>query len=126
RFERRISPQQTNRFCFQSIIGGLCFEPPHRALNSKVVLDKSAKIYKREKRYPEALKAVDEARSIDAKSASVHYLRAQILTEIGHHSEAETELAVVRRLKRETLDKLEQEVNGAKYHDPELAGSDDR
>ncbi|MDQ2773945.1 MAG: hypothetical protein M3Y57_03300, partial [Acidobacteriota bacterium] len=41
RFERRISPQQTNRFCFQSIIGGLCFEPPHRALNSKVVLDKS-------------------------------------------------------------------------------------
>jgi tetratricopeptide (TPR) repeat protein len=85
-----------------------------------------AKLYKREKRYTEALKAVDEAGSIDANSASVHYLRAQILAETGRHKEAETELAVVRRLKRETLDKLEQQVNGAKYHDPELAGSADR
>ena len=80
-----------------------------------------AKLYKKEKRYTEALKAVDRADSIDANSASVHYLRAQILTEMGRTNEAKNDMAAVRRLKRKTLDKLEEEVNGPKYHDPQLA-----
>ena len=81
-----------------------------------------AKIYKDEKRYPEALKALNEAGAIDPKSASVHYLRAQILGELGRKNEAQTEMATVRRLKLENLDKLEHEISGATYHDPQVAG----
>ena len=79
-----------------------------------------AKIYKGENRLPEALKALDQAGQIDSRSASVHYLRAQILTELGRKGEAKAEMAAVRQLKTASLDKLEQEVTGAKYHDPQL------
>ncbi len=80
-----------------------------------------AKIYKGEQRYADALKLLDQAASIDANSASVHYLRAQILAETGHKQASEAELAVVRRLKNETRDKLEEEITGSKYHDPAIA-----
>jgi tetratricopeptide (TPR) repeat protein len=80
-----------------------------------------AKIYKQERRYPQALKALNEADSIDAKSASVHYLRAQILAELGRKDEAHSEMTVVRRLKIESVDKIEREVSGAAYRDPQLA-----
>ncbi len=45
-----------------------------------------AKIDKAEKRYADALKALDSAGAIDPKSASVHYLRAQILMQLGPQS----------------------------------------
>ncbi|HEX4773180.1 MAG TPA: tetratricopeptide repeat protein [Bryobacteraceae bacterium] len=80
-----------------------------------------AKIYKQEKRFPEALDALARAGAIDPNSASVHYLRAQVLTELGRSEEAENELSIVRRLKAAGLDKLEKEVNGPSYHDPEFA-----
>lgn len=83
-----------------------------------------AKMYKEEKRYPEALKALHEAGTLDAKSASVHYLRAQILTQLGRPSEARAELATVRKLQRETADELEQKITGRVYHDPQLAGEE--
>jgi tetratricopeptide (TPR) repeat protein len=83
-----------------------------------------AKIYKGEKRYADALRALDQAAAIDSKSSSVHYLRAQILAETGHRSESETELAIVRRLKDETRDKLEEEITGTTYHDPDLGAPD--
>lgn len=79
-----------------------------------------AKIYKQEKRYPEALEAIRQAELIDSNSASAHYLHAQTLTEMGRSEEAKDELATVRRLKRESLDKLEQQVSGPSYHDPEV------
>jgi tetratricopeptide (TPR) repeat protein len=80
-----------------------------------------AKIYKQEKQYSRALAALGEAGSIDANSASVHYLRAQILGETGHKGEAEAEMAVVRHLKIANVDKIEREVSGATYRDPQLA-----
>ena len=79
-----------------------------------------AKIYKQDKRYAEALKALDEAGAIDRKSASVHYLRAQVLTALGRKDEAQAELAAVQKLKKDTVDKLEQEISGSKYRDPEV------
>ena len=79
-----------------------------------------AKTYKQEKRYPEALKALDRAGDIDPKSASVHYLRAQIFEALGRTGEARTEFALVQRLKKENVDKLEQEVSGAKYRDRDM------
>jgi Flp pilus assembly protein TadD len=81
-----------------------------------------AKIYKLEKRYPEALKALREADTLDPKSASVHYLRAQVLVAMGRRNEAQGEFATVQALKKETVDRLEREISGAKYRDPELAG----
>ena len=79
-----------------------------------------AKIYRQEKRYAEALKALDEAGAIDPRSASVHYLRAQVLLAVGRRSESQLEMATVQRLKKETVDKLEQEISGATYRDREV------
>ncbi len=78
-----------------------------------------AKIYKQEKHYPEALKALNEAAALDPQSASVHYLRAQVLTALGRKEEAQTELEAVQQLRKATRDKLEQEISGATYRDPE-------
>lgn len=79
-----------------------------------------AKIYKQEKRYPEALKALSQAGSIDPDSASVHYLRAQVLAALNRKSEAQAEFAIVQRLKKQTTDKFERQVLGTRYVDPEL------
>jgi tetratricopeptide (TPR) repeat protein len=80
-----------------------------------------AKIHRAAKRYPEALKAIDAACALVPKSASVHYLRAQILAQLGREAEAQTEFAAVRRLHKETIDKLEQQIMGGIYRDPQLA-----
>ena len=79
-----------------------------------------AKIDKAEKRYAAALKALDSAGAIDPKSASVHYLRAQVLMQVGRKAEAQTEFAAVRRLQSETAGKLEKQISGEKYRDPQL------
>jgi tetratricopeptide (TPR) repeat protein len=79
-----------------------------------------AKIDKAEKRYAEALKALDSAGAIDPKSASVHYLRAQVLMQLGRKAEALTEFATVRRLQSEEAGKLERDISGGKYRDPQL------
>jgi tetratricopeptide (TPR) repeat protein len=79
-----------------------------------------AKICRQEKRYSEALKALDEAGAVDPRSASVHYLRAQILLAVGRKRESQLEMATVQRLKKDTVDKLEQEVSGATYRDREV------
>jgi tetratricopeptide (TPR) repeat protein len=79
-----------------------------------------AKIYRQEKRYAEALKALDEAGAIDSQSASVHYLRAQVLLAVGRRSESQLEMAKVQRLKKDTVDKLEREISGATYRDREV------
>ena len=80
-----------------------------------------AKIDRAEKRFPEALKALDEAQALAPQSASVHYLRAQTLMQLGRKAEAETEFAAVRRLQQEKLDILEQQIMGTAYRDPQLA-----
>jgi protein O-GlcNAc transferase len=80
-----------------------------------------AKIYRKQGHLSQALKAIDHALAIDPNSASVHYLRSQVLTQLGRKEEAQTDLADVRRLQRESLDQLEKQMEGGKYHDPQLA-----
>jgi tetratricopeptide (TPR) repeat protein len=80
-----------------------------------------AKILRGEGRDQEALKAIDHAIAIDPNSASVHYLRSQILTQLGRRAEAQTDLAAVRRLQHESLDQVEKQMEGGRYHDPQLA-----
>ncbi len=79
------------------------------------------KIYSKQKKYAEALHALEAAGAIDPNSASVHYLRGQILTQLGRKEQARAEMATVRRLNQETRDKLEQQVTGSGYRDPQLA-----
>jgi len=79
-----------------------------------------AKIDRAGKRYLDALKDLDSAGALDPKSASIHYLRAQVLTQLGRKAEAETEFATVRRLHQETIDRLEQQISAEKYRDPQL------
>ena len=80
-----------------------------------------AKIHKQRKRYGEALSALEAAGKIDPESASVHYLRAQVLLAMGKKAEAGDELAAVRKLQKETTDKLELAISGGHYHDPQVA-----
>jgi Flp pilus assembly protein TadD len=80
-----------------------------------------AKADKQRKQYKEALDALQHAGQIDPTSASVHYLRAEILTQLGRKTEAQTEFATVQRLKKQGTDKLEQQITGAKYQDPDPA-----
>ena len=80
-----------------------------------------AKLDRAAKRYPEALKALDEAKALVPQSASVHYLRAQTLMQLGRKTEADADFAVVRRLQEEKLDILEQQIMGTTYRDPQLA-----
>jgi len=79
-----------------------------------------AKIDKEEKRYTQALKALDSAGAIDPKSASVHYLRAQILAQLNRKAEAQAEFATVRRLQSESAGQLERQIKDGKYRDPQL------
>jgi Flp pilus assembly protein TadD len=79
-----------------------------------------AKIYRQQKRYQAALTALQQAASIDPSSASVHYLRAQVLAATGRKTDAQTEFAAVQKLKQDSVDKLEQEISGTRYRDPQL------
>lgn len=79
-----------------------------------------AKLYRKHARYPDALKALQQAAATDPTSASIHYLRAQVLAAMGRKTEAQTEFATVQRLKKDDVDKLEQAISGTKYRDPEL------
>ena len=85
-----------------------------------------AKIYREQGRFSQALKAIDHALAIDPNSASVHYLRSQILIQLGRKEEAQTDLADVRRLQHESLDQLEKQMEGGQYHDPQLAAETPR
>ena len=79
-----------------------------------------AKSYKQEKRYDDALKALVEANSIDPKSASVHYLRAQVLAALGRKKEAAAEFSTVHSLEKDTVDNFERKISGSSYTDPDL------
>jgi tetratricopeptide (TPR) repeat protein len=84
-----------------------------------------AKIARADKRYPDAMKALDEAKALAPQSMSVHYLRAQTLMQLGRKAEADAEFAAVRRLQQEKLDNLERQITGTKYQDPQL-GADQK
>lgn len=80
-----------------------------------------AKLDKQNKKYAEALGALESAARVNSDSASLHYLRAQILLDQGKRDEARQELVLVRKLQKEVTDELEREVSGARYRDPGLA-----
>jgi tetratricopeptide (TPR) repeat protein len=80
-----------------------------------------AKIYGRKGKFAGALAALDSAGRIDPASASVHYLRGQILLRMGRRREAQSEFDIAGRMQKETRDELERQVSGERMPRPELA-----
>ena len=83
-----------------------------------------AKIYKQQGKYAQALEALRSAGGIDPASASVHYLRGQILRAMGRPAAAKLEFTEAARLRQATRDELERQVSGGHPSDPQLARED--
>jgi tetratricopeptide (TPR) repeat protein len=83
-----------------------------------------AKIYKQQGKYAEALNALRAAGAMDPQSASVYYLRGQVLFAMGRRAEAKPEFDEAARLKKATRDELERKVSGKQVSDPQLARED--
>lgn len=79
-----------------------------------------ARFYRQEEKYPQELAALDTAGKLDPNSASVHYLRGQILVRVGRKEEGRKELATAARMLRDATDRLERDVSGASFLDPQL------
>jgi Tfp pilus assembly protein PilF len=79
-----------------------------------------AKIYREEGKFTEALAALDSAGKLDTASASVHYLRGQILVRLGRRAEGRTEFETAAHMRQAETDKIEREVSGQSFLDPQL------
>jgi tetratricopeptide (TPR) repeat protein len=83
-----------------------------------------AKIYKQQGKYAAALEALRAAGAIDPNSASVYYLRGQILAAEGRRREAKSQFDESARMRQATRDELERQIGGQHPSDPQLAHED--
>jgi tetratricopeptide (TPR) repeat protein len=83
-----------------------------------------AKTYEREHQYPKALEALAHAGNIDPNSASVHYLRGQVLLRMGQREQAKTEMATATQLQQKVRDDLLRKISGQQPEQPEVAGAE--
>ena len=79
-----------------------------------------ARFYRQREKYPQALAALDTAGTLDPTSASVHYMKGQILVRVGRKEEGRKELAIAARMLQKSTDRLEREVSGTSFLDPQL------
>jgi tetratricopeptide (TPR) repeat protein len=79
-----------------------------------------AKIYQREKKYQQALSAIDSAGKLDSGRTDIHYLRGQILLRLGRKAEATKELETSVRLDNEHRAEREKQMKGGDVPSPEL------
>jgi len=83
-----------------------------------------AKVYKQQGKFAHALDALRAAGAIDSRSASVYYLRGQILFAMGRRREAKSQFDEAARLKQATRDEMERKMSGQHPADPQLARED--
>ena len=88
-----------------------------RLLNSYLGL---AKIYQREKKYQQALTAIDSAGKLDPDRTDIHYLRGQILLHLGRKVEGTKELEASVRIDNEHRAEREKQVESGVVPSPEL------
>lgn len=81
-----------------------------------------ARIYQDSQRYPEALKVVNAALALEKQSASLHFLKGQVLLRLGREKEARVELAEGNRLARIAQDELARKASGQSMPDPQSPG----
>jgi Flp pilus assembly protein TadD len=71
----------------------------------------------------DALQHINAADRLSPDSASVHYLKAQILKLAGHETEARKELQIATRIQKSVRDKLQQVISGKETADPQMPGT---
>jgi tetratricopeptide (TPR) repeat protein len=79
-----------------------------------------ARIHQHKEKYQEALRAIDDALRLAPDSQSVHYVRAQILTNLGRRGEAQAELATVKKMLESSSAKAIETFGEDRVPNPEL------
>jgi tetratricopeptide (TPR) repeat protein len=92
-----------------------------RLLNSYVGL---AKVYQRMQNYQKALIAIDSAGKLDPVRTDIHYLRGQILLQLGRKEEGKKELEASVRIDNERRAQRQKQVESGTVPSPELLGDD--
>ena len=92
-----------------------------RLMNSYLGL---AKLYQREKKYSQALSAIDSAGRLDPGRTDIHYLRGQILLHLGRKTEGAKELETSVRIDNEHRAERQKQVESGTVPSPELLKDD--
>lgn len=74
----------------------------------------------RERKYKEALAAIDAAKKLSPQSESVYYVRGQILQRLGRTQEARQEMQKFTEISNASREKRHQELESGPVPDPEL------
>jgi tetratricopeptide (TPR) repeat protein len=80
-----------------------------------------AKLYRDAARYQEALGMLDHAEALAPQSASVHYMRGQVLNHLGQRSQARQEFDTASKLLKSFNDRLQQDPSGDQSADAQDA-----
>ncbi len=80
-----------------------------------------AKLYRQAARYQDSLKMLDHAVALAPQSASVHYLRGQVLAKLGQSAEAKQEFDDSARLLKSFNDRLQEDPLGERSADAQDA-----
>ena len=84
-----------------------------------------AKIYQKQGKYEEALKAVGETLKVVPGSDKAHYLRGQLLQKLGRKEEASAEFASAKKLMDADLDQDREKWSDKAISSPELTHEKD-
>ena len=79
-----------------------------------------ARVYQHEKKFDQALSAVDSAIKIDPDNPNYHNLKGQILLREGHTQDGQTELAAATSLLNASRARRQSELSGEALPQPEL------
>jgi tetratricopeptide (TPR) repeat protein len=79
-----------------------------------------ARVYQREKKFDQALVAIDSAIKIDGDNPNYHNLKGQILLRQGHTQEGQSELAAATRILNASRARRQTELSGEALPQPEL------
>ncbi len=79
-----------------------------------------ARVYQREKKFDQALSAIDDAVKIDPDNPNYHNLKGQILLREGHTQDGQTELATATSLLNASRARRQSELSGEDLPQPEL------
>jgi tetratricopeptide (TPR) repeat protein len=80
-----------------------------------------AKLYRNAASYPEALEMLDHAEALVPQSASVHYMRGQVLNHLGQRDQSRQEFDTASKLLKSFNDRLRQDPSGDPSADAQSA-----